>query len=185
MTHPPATFFVVSGLPASGKTTLGRQLASALGLRLLDKDAVLEAFFDSFGKGDAAWRTALDHASDDVLFRVAGGFPARSSCRSRGAKRSRRPPVRRRLHSRNSPATSSKCSAGVTPRYAARRFVEPRPTPRSPRSPGHLRRDPAALPPHGRGVSDRALRRRDGRHDGAGRHRGHGRHRHASRAGHA
>jgi shikimate kinase len=31
-------FVVISGLPGSGKTTLGLRLASALGLQLIDKD---------------------------------------------------------------------------------------------------------------------------------------------------
>ena len=34
-------FVVISGLPASGKTKVGRRLASALGARLIDKDAVV------------------------------------------------------------------------------------------------------------------------------------------------
>ena len=71
----PAIFFVLSGLPASGKTTLGQQLAPALGLRLLDKDSVLEGLFDACGSGDPAWRTALSRVSDDVLFRVARALP--------------------------------------------------------------------------------------------------------------
>jgi hypothetical protein len=75
MTHSPVTFYVVSGLPASGKTTLGQQLASALALRMLDKDSVLEALFSAVGTGDAAWRTALSRASDDALFRAASGLP--------------------------------------------------------------------------------------------------------------
>ena len=41
----PPTFVVVSGLPASGKTTLAKSLALALGLRLLDKDDILESLF--------------------------------------------------------------------------------------------------------------------------------------------
>ena len=47
---------VVSGLPASGKSTVARTLAGALGLPLLDKDVFLEALFASDGIGDAAWR---------------------------------------------------------------------------------------------------------------------------------
>ena len=40
---------VVSGLPASGKTTVGRVLSEGLSLPLIDKDAILEALFDSLG----------------------------------------------------------------------------------------------------------------------------------------
>jgi len=60
-------FVVVSGLPGSGKTTLARQLASALGLPVIDKDDILERLFESKGVGDAAWRRALSRESDEIL----------------------------------------------------------------------------------------------------------------------
>jgi hypothetical protein len=41
------TFVVVSGLPASGKTTLARRLADGLGLPLLDKDDILDRLFET------------------------------------------------------------------------------------------------------------------------------------------
>ena len=40
---PPFTFVVVSGPPASGKTTLARAIAPALGLPLVAKDTIKEA----------------------------------------------------------------------------------------------------------------------------------------------
>lgn len=64
-------FVVVSGLPGSGKTTLARQLAPALGLPLLDKDDILERLFESKGIGDTAWRRALSRESDVVLQKEA------------------------------------------------------------------------------------------------------------------
>ena len=60
-------FVVVSGVPGSGKTTLARLLAPALGLTLLDKDAILERLFESRGRGDAAWRRALSRESDSIF----------------------------------------------------------------------------------------------------------------------
>jgi len=60
-------FVVVSGLPGSGKSTLARELASALGLPLLDKDAILERLFESRGPGDATWRCLLSRESDQIL----------------------------------------------------------------------------------------------------------------------
>jgi thymidylate kinase len=60
-------FIVVSGLPGSGKSTLARELASASGLNLLDKDTILERLFDSKGTGDAEWRRALSRESDQIL----------------------------------------------------------------------------------------------------------------------
>lgn len=64
-------FVVVSGLPASGKTTLSRHLASALALPLIDKDDILEGLFDALGVGDADWRQRLSRASDAILQRLA------------------------------------------------------------------------------------------------------------------
>jgi predicted kinase len=60
-------FVIVSGLPASGKSTLGRQLARALALPLLDKDEILERLFDAKGVGNTEWRRALSRESDLVL----------------------------------------------------------------------------------------------------------------------
>ena len=64
-------FILISGLPGSGKTTLARQLAPALGLPLIDKDDILDALFESKGTGDAVWRRALSRESDEILQREA------------------------------------------------------------------------------------------------------------------
>ena len=48
---------VVSGLPASGKTTVGRALSHGLSLPLIDKDDILEAMFDSPCSTASAART--------------------------------------------------------------------------------------------------------------------------------
>lgn len=58
---------VISGLPGSGKTTLGRRLAPLLDLPLLDKDDILDRLFESKGVGDAAWRRTLSRESDAIL----------------------------------------------------------------------------------------------------------------------
>jgi glucokinase len=60
-------FVVISGLPGSGKTTLGRRLAPALNLPLIDKDDILDRLFEVKGVGDAAWRRALSRESDAIL----------------------------------------------------------------------------------------------------------------------
>ncbi len=71
----PRPFLLISGLPASGKTTLGRRLAQALGLPLLDKDEILEALFEGLGVGDAEWRNRLSRSADVVLQRLAAQTP--------------------------------------------------------------------------------------------------------------
>lgn len=60
-------FVVISGLPGSGKTTVGRRLAPLLNLPLIDKDDILDRLFESKGVGDAAWRRALSRESDVIL----------------------------------------------------------------------------------------------------------------------
>jgi glucokinase len=60
-------FVVISGLPGSGKTTLGRRLADALKLPLIDKDEILERLFEAKGIGDHAWRRTLSRESDHIL----------------------------------------------------------------------------------------------------------------------
>jgi AAA domain len=62
---------VVSGLPASGKSTVARALANALRLELLDKDDFLEALFDTRGVGDVGWRRQLSTAADAQFRRRA------------------------------------------------------------------------------------------------------------------
>ena len=68
-------FVVVSGLPGSGKTTLARQVAPALGLQLIDKDDILERLFESKGIGDATWRRSLSRESDVLLQNEAAASP--------------------------------------------------------------------------------------------------------------
>jgi len=58
---------IVTGIPASGKSTIGHAVAAALGLAMLDKDEILEAMFNSQGVGNAEWRTRLSRAADEAL----------------------------------------------------------------------------------------------------------------------
>jgi len=57
----------VSGLPASGKTTLARQLAPLLGLPVIDKDDLLEASFRPVGDVSPLERSRLSRHADGVL----------------------------------------------------------------------------------------------------------------------
>jgi thymidylate kinase len=60
-------YIIVTGIPASGKSTVGHAVAAALGLPMLDKDEILEAMFNSEGVGNAEWRTRLSRAADKTL----------------------------------------------------------------------------------------------------------------------
>ena len=62
---------VLTGLPGSGKTTLGRPLSASLSLPLLDKDDILESLFESIGVETPEERSRLSRASDAVLCSVA------------------------------------------------------------------------------------------------------------------
>jgi predicted kinase len=70
------TLVLVTGPPASGKTTLAQPLARQLGLPLLGKDAIKEALFDTLGSGDRAWSRRLGAASYAVLLALARELPA-------------------------------------------------------------------------------------------------------------
>lgn len=72
----------VTGLPASGKTTLGRRVAGALGLELLDKDDDLEAGFaaaEAAGSGPID-RSALSRAADAAFRARAEARAADPAC---------------------------------------------------------------------------------------------------------
>ena len=70
------TLVLVTGPPASGKTTLARPLAHHLGVPLLGKDTIKEALFDTLGTGDRAWSRRLGAASYTVLLALARELPA-------------------------------------------------------------------------------------------------------------
>ncbi len=64
-------FVVVSGLAASGKTSLAEPLAQALGVPLISKDAIKEALFEAVGYGGSAWSKTLSRAADAAMVRIA------------------------------------------------------------------------------------------------------------------
>lgn len=73
MTRPgagPKAAIVVTGLPASGKTTLARAVARALGWPLLDKDDFLETLYETHAVQTLADRSRLSRQSD-ALFQSA------------------------------------------------------------------------------------------------------------------
>src|SRR5215467_2997000 len=66
MSSPPLV--IVTGPPASGKTTLGRALAERLRLPFLYKDGIKETLFDRLGWSDREWSRRLGLASYDLLY---------------------------------------------------------------------------------------------------------------------
>ncbi len=68
----PRHLLVVSGHPGSGKTTVARPLAMALGWPLVSRDDLKELLFDHLGIGDREWSKALGAASYDLMDRTLG-----------------------------------------------------------------------------------------------------------------
>lgn len=68
----PSPVVVVSGLPASGKSTLARQIAPLLDLPVIDKDDLLEASFPS-GEVSSDQRFRLSREADATLRRLVRG----------------------------------------------------------------------------------------------------------------
>lgn len=67
-----AKLIVVSGAPASGKTTLARTLGLCLGLVVLEKDAMKEALADAVGlPNDVAASARIGSAAYAALFSLA------------------------------------------------------------------------------------------------------------------
>lgn len=60
-------FIILSGLPGSGKSTLGKQLSYVFKLKFIDKDDILEDLFESDGVGDSNWRRRLSRNSDEIF----------------------------------------------------------------------------------------------------------------------
>jgi predicted kinase len=71
VTAPFRGFVIVSGPPASGKSTLAAALATALDLPLLAKDVIKDALVDALGAPDVARSRELGRAAVLALLAVA------------------------------------------------------------------------------------------------------------------
>jgi predicted kinase len=65
-----AAVVIVTGPPASGKTTLGRALATRLNMPFLYKDGIKETLFDILGWNDREWSRKLGVATYALLFHL-------------------------------------------------------------------------------------------------------------------
>jgi predicted kinase len=66
-----AAVLVITGAPATGKSTIGRRLAQELRIPYVGKDDFKESLFDTLGSQDRAWSIRLNRASNQLLFRSA------------------------------------------------------------------------------------------------------------------
>lgn len=61
------TILVFTGLPGTGKTTLSRAVADALGITLIAKDDIKEIMFDNIGWSDKAFSAKLARATFGIM----------------------------------------------------------------------------------------------------------------------
>jgi predicted kinase len=84
------TLIVVSGAPATGKSTIAAAIAADLRWPLLSLDPVKELLADVLGLGDEDWSNRLGDAAAEIIFRQSADFPdAVAEGWWRGARRDR------------------------------------------------------------------------------------------------
>lgn len=68
---PIPTIIIVTGPPASGKTTLAKKLAKSLDLPLISKDNFKVILFDTLGWKDREWSKQYGLASYAIMYHIA------------------------------------------------------------------------------------------------------------------
>ena len=63
----PPLLVVVTGMPASGKTTVAESLSRRLRLPLIAKDEIKERLYDTLGSGDVEWSRHLGRAAHALI----------------------------------------------------------------------------------------------------------------------
>lgn len=62
---------IITGLPGTGKTSLGKRIAEEFHFPFICKDDFKELLFDSLGSKDRDWSKKIGIASYDILYHVA------------------------------------------------------------------------------------------------------------------
>ena len=70
---------IVNGLPASGKSTVAREMARSFNLPILARDTIQEALYDVIGTGDREYNRMLGRAGMAVIWAVINNFPLDAS----------------------------------------------------------------------------------------------------------
>lgn len=63
--------FVITGLPASGKTTIGQKLAAHFQIPFISKDSIKELIFDSLGNSDREFSKKVGLAAYTLMYEFA------------------------------------------------------------------------------------------------------------------
>lgn len=66
MTRP--LMLIISGLPCTGKTTIGKKISESFKLPMISKDEIKESLFDSLGWKDREWSKKLGMATYPILY---------------------------------------------------------------------------------------------------------------------
>jgi glucokinase len=70
---------IVNGPPASGKSTIAREMASSFNLPILARDTIQEVLYDVIGTGDREYNRMLGRAGMAVIWAVIAHFPLDAS----------------------------------------------------------------------------------------------------------
>ena len=63
-----STVFIVTGLPCTGKTTIGRKIADSLKIPFLSKDEIKELIFDNLGYSDREYSKKVGKVAYAIIF---------------------------------------------------------------------------------------------------------------------